>query len=186
MSQDQNSVTRTAQAARNEAGQTAEQAREAGSQVASTVGEQGRAVAREATTQVRDVAVELRERARGEVESQGHRFAQSVRQLSNDLASMAEAGKPDSPVRGLVGQAADRGRHLADYLDERGFGGAVDELQKFARRRPGVFLAGAVLAGFAVGRVARATMGGGPSDAGDRSGEPGSHGGPPAVQRGSL
>jgi hypothetical protein len=63
---------------------------------------------------------------------------------------------------GLAGPragAADGGRRAAGYLDERGLDGAIEELQRFARRRPGVFLAGAALAGFAAGRIAKAVVG---------------------------
>ena len=55
-------------------------------------------------------------------------------------------------------QIADTGRRVADYLDRRGFEGAVGELQDFARRRPGTFLLGAAVAGFLVGRAAKAAQ----------------------------
>lgn len=158
MSEYQSSAGGTGQQARGEAGGTAERTREAASQVAGTVGEQGRAVAGEAAAQARSVAVGLRDRAGLEVRSQTHRLAETLRQWSDDLSSMADSGKPDSPARGLVGQVAERGRRMADYLDERGLGGAVDEVQRFARRRPGAFLAGAAVAGFLVGRMGKAAM----------------------------
>lgn len=53
-------------------------------------------------------------------------------------------------------QAANRGRRAADYLEERGVDGLVGDLQGFARRRPGAFLGGAVLAGLVAGRLMKA------------------------------
>jgi hypothetical protein len=129
-----------------------------------SVRETGQVVRREATTQVRNLATQVRDRASGEARSQAHRLAQSVRQWSDDLAGMADAGKTDSPARGLVGQVADRGHRVAEYLEERGVGGAFDELQRFARRRPAAFLAGAVLAGFLIGRAAKAAVGTAPEE----------------------
>jgi len=57
-----------------------------------------------------------------------------------------------------VHQIAETGRRAAEYLDRRGFEGAVGELQDFARRKPGTFLLGAAVAGFLVGRAAKAAQ----------------------------
>jgi hypothetical protein len=69
---------------------------------------------------------------------------------------MSDNAKPDSPMYGAVQQVATTGRRAADYLEERGVSGALDDLQRFARRRPGLFLAGALAAGFLAGRAAKA------------------------------
>jgi hypothetical protein len=149
----------TTQRAKQEAAGTAGRAREAATEVAGTAAEQGRAVKGEAVAQARRMSDEVRNRVGDEAQSQARRAAQALRQWSDDLASMAEGSKPDSPARAIVTRAADGGRRAAGYLDERGFDGAIEELQRFARRRPGVFLAGAALAGLAVGRIAKAVVG---------------------------
>jgi hypothetical protein len=56
-------------------------------------------------------------------------------------------------------------------VSERGFDGLVDDVQSFARRRPGVFLAAAAATGFVAGRLFRgaqaaANAGSGSSSAG--------------------
>ncbi|WP_204287439.1 hypothetical protein [Microbispora amethystogenes] len=56
----------------------------------------------------------------------------------------------------MVRQVADRGRRTADYLETEGLSGAVRDVQDFARRRPGLFLAGALVAGFLAGRAVKA------------------------------
>ncbi|GIH78393.1 hypothetical protein [Planobispora longispora] len=145
---------------------TAQQAKSAAGEVAETAKEQTRAVAGEARHQARRVAGQLRDRVGEQAQHQSRRAAQGIRQWSDDLSSMKEAVKPDSPVHGAVQQIADSGRRAADYLEEHGLAGVVDEVQNFARRRPGLFLAGALVAGFLAGRVAKATTGVTSSDTG--------------------
>ncbi|MER7481867.1 hypothetical protein ABTX60_30265 [Streptomyces sp. NPDC126510] len=144
------------QTAKQEASATVGQARKGASQVAGTAGDQVRAVTGEARAQAGAMAGDLRTRVTEEAESQTRRGAQVMRQWADDLSGLADSADADSPARSLVTQAADRGHRAADYLDTRGAGGLVDDLQDFARRRPGAFLGGAVVAGFAVGRLAKA------------------------------
>ncbi|AMW08357.1 hypothetical protein A4E84_01695 [Streptomyces qaidamensis] len=144
------------QTAKQEASATAGQAREGASQVVGTATDQVRAVTGEARAQAGAMAGDLRTRVTEEAESQTRRGAQVMRQWADDLSGLADSADADSPARSLVTQAADRGHRAADYLDTRGVGGLVDDLQDFARRRPGAFLGGAVVAGFAVGRLAKA------------------------------
>jgi hypothetical protein len=138
-------------------GSAVERSRAAVGEVAGTAKGQAQEVVREAGTQARQVAEQARQRVADEARNQTGRASGSLRQWSDELAGMAESSKPDSPVREAVHQIADGGRRAADYLDRRGFEGAVGELQDFARRRPGTFLLGAVAAGFLVGRAAKAS-----------------------------
>ncbi|MFJ5998868.1 hypothetical protein [Streptomyces sp. NPDC092370] len=144
------------QTAKQEASATAGQAREGASEVVGTAAEQVKAVTGEARAQAGAMAGDLRSRVAEEAESQARRGAQVMRGWADDLSGLAQSAEKDSPVKSLVVQAADRGHRAADYLDARGVGGLAGEVQDFARRRPGAFLGGAVLAGFAVGRLAKA------------------------------
>jgi len=146
----------TGETVRAEAGATAQQAGAGAAQVAETAQQQAKQVAQQAGTEVRRVADRTRGRLNDEAEAQTRRAADGLRQWSDELASMAESAKPDSPVRDAVHQMADGGRRAADYLDRRGLQGAVGELQEFARRRPGTFLLAAVAGGFLMGRMAKA------------------------------
>ncbi|MFE0871731.1 ATP synthase subunit B family protein [Streptomyces rochei] len=159
----------TKQKVRTEASATADQARQAAGQVAGTAADQARSVVGEARQQAGTVLEELRGRAMGEAEEQTRRAAGQLRQWAGDLSTLAAHAPDDSPARGLVTHAADRGSQAADYLDERGVEGLVGDLQQFARRRPGAFLGGALLAGLAVGRLAKAA--GGASEADGRGPE---------------
>ncbi|OSZ62176.1 hypothetical protein OQI_01020 [Streptomyces pharetrae CZA14] len=148
-------LQQTGEAARTEASATAGQAKQAAGQVAGTAADQAKAVAGEAKQQVGAVAQDLRSRAKDEAEAQSKRAAETVRHWADDFAALAENAQSDSPARSLAAQAADRGHRAADYLDRQGVGGVVSEVQDFARRRPGAFLGGALLAGLAVGRLVK-------------------------------
>ena len=53
-------------------------------------------------------------------------------------------------------QLADTASRAADKLESGGVDVALADLKGFARRRPGLFLMGAVAAGFATGRLLKA------------------------------
>ncbi|WP_330350872.1 hypothetical protein [Streptomyces sp. NBC_00582] len=146
----------TGEAARTEASATAGQARQAAGRIGETAVDQAKAVAGEARQQVGAVAGDLRSRAMNEAEQQSRRAAGSLHQWADDLAGLAENAKSDSPARNLAAQAADGGHRAADYLEEQGVEGVLTDMQDFARRRPGMFLGGALLAGLVVGRFVKA------------------------------
>ncbi|MFI9241447.1 hypothetical protein ACIGXF_02400 [Streptomyces sp. NPDC053086] len=139
-----------------EATATAGQAKQAATEVAGTAAEQTRAVVGEARQQVGTVIDQVCSRVADEAEGQTRRAADALRQWSQDLSGIAENAQQDSPARSLAAQAADKGHRAADYLEKQGAQGVVSDLQQFARRRPGAFLGGALLAGLAVGRLAKA------------------------------
>ncbi|MDT0391035.1 hypothetical protein [Streptomyces sp. DSM 41921] len=169
------------QTAKQEASATAGQARQGAGEVVGTATEQVRAVTGEARAQAGAMAGDLRARVTEEADQQARRGAQVVRQWADDLSGLAERADADTPAKSLVAQVADRGHRAADYLDSRGVGGLVGDLEDFARRRPGAFLGGAVLAGIAVGRLAKA--GGKANGSGPRpAGEPGTPGAGPEEQ----
>ena len=59
-----------------------------------------------------------------------------------------------------------RVQQVADWLDRREPGQALDDVRNFARRHPGAFLTGAAIAGVVVGRLTRNLAGGGRPDGG--------------------
>jgi hypothetical protein len=120
----------------------------------------------ETTAQAQDLMNQLKDQVGQQAHGQAQRLAVNVRQLASELRTMSENGKPDSPATSVVRQIADQGHTVADRLERRGPGGLVSDLQDFARRRPGLFLAGAALAGFAASRLTKgvsAAGDGGPS-----------------------
>lgn len=143
---------------RAETSATAGQAKQAAGQVAGTAAEQARNVVGEARQQAGTVIEDLRGRAIDEADGQTKRAAGTLRQWANDFSSLASHAESDSPARSLVARAGDKGQRAADYLERQGAEGIAADLQGFARRRPGAFLGGALLAGLAVGRLAKVTQ----------------------------
>lgn len=128
---------------------------EKGQEVAGTAREGAAEVAKETAAQGRYLYERARDQAADETGAQVRRMAAGVRRIADDLRHMGDEAKPDSPATSLVRQAADRGQRLADRLDRQGPDELLNEVKDFARRRPGLFLAGAALVGFAVSRVGR-------------------------------
>ncbi|WP_066373066.1 hypothetical protein [Herbidospora mongoliensis] len=138
---------------------TVERAKSAAADTASEAKEQVRNVGGEMRTQAGQAADQLRGRIREQADAQSRRAAQGVRTWADDLTTMTESGKPDSPVHGVLNHVAGTGHKAADYLENRGIGGAATDVQNFARKRPGLFLVGALAAGFVAARLAKAGAG---------------------------
>lgn len=157
----------TTREATDQAAAVASTAADAAGQVAQTVageakdvigdareqaGRLSREVARQGRHLVEDSKAQLHDQAR----SQTDRIAESLRQIADQLTGMVEGRPPESgAVHDYVQQAAGKVGELAQRMDERGFDGMVQDAERFARRRPGVFLAGAAAIGFGIGRLFR-------------------------------
>jgi hypothetical protein len=152
--------------AKQVAGQSKEAAAQAASDVKDTAREQAQRVGAEAKTQARNVASDVRDRVSEQARTQNDKLVGDIRQMADHLDEM-RGDRQDSPAATVVSRVADSGRQMADYLDRNGPEGVLREVQDFARRRPGAFLATALAAGFVVGRlgkgVAKADPGAGDS-----------------------
>jgi uncharacterized protein YjbJ (UPF0337 family) len=155
-----------------------EVAKQEAAQVTGTVQDQGAAVAgavqdgagrvvAETSTQVENLTEEaarqFREvlgRSQGEFHAraaeQADKASGQLKELAGELHALVEGRPADAPrAKGYVRQAAERVDGYAARLDSGGFAGVADDVGRFARRRPGTFLLGAVAAGFLAGRLAR-------------------------------
>ena len=121
---------------------TAAVAQDEAKQVASDVREQARGLLTETRTQVEDQS-----------RTQRDRLVETIRTFSDDLDGMAEqrGGLASDAAR----EVANRVRSFGQQLDGREPTELLDDLRSFARRRPGMFLAGSVIAGVVVGRFLR-------------------------------
>lgn len=185
---DQRSMTETA---RQEAGGVAQTAKEDASQVASTAGEQVSRVASEATEQARNLLREGRGQLTEQAREGQQKAATGLRALSDQLQQMADKSDGQGMAPEVVRQAADRTRTVASWLEDREPGDLVGEVRRFARRKPGMFLAGAAIAGVLVGRLTRGAIeaersdsGSGSSDTGSGAGYAGTNGGAHRLQDG--
>ncbi len=173
------SPSSTAEAAKQQGSAVAstlkEQASEA-TQVAQQGGQQVAAEAKEQLTQLTDQAqrelhrvLEQAQQDLGERASeQTDKVATELRSLADEFRALAEGRINDAPrAAEWVDRAAHQANQYAARLEQRGFVGLVNDVSSFARRRPGAFLFGAVLAGFATGRLARGAQKAGTQDAPD-------------------
>lgn len=87
---------------------------------------------------------------------QMNRAAGTVRTFTDDLSRMARGEQPEAGLATeLTGQLTDRTEALATWLEHHEPTDLLDEVQRFARRRPVAFLAIAAGIGFAAGRLTR-------------------------------
>jgi len=140
--------------AKQVAGQTKEAAGQAATEVAGTAKEQAGRVAGEAKTQARNIAGDVRDKVSEQARTQTDNLVGSIRQTADHLDEM-RGDRVEGPAAAVVSRVADGCRQLADYLDRNGPDGVLREVQDFARRRPGAFLATALAAGFVVGRLGK-------------------------------
>jgi hypothetical protein len=141
--------------AREETAGVGRAARDAGSQVASTATDQARQVADETRRQARDLMGEAAGHAREQASVQQQKTAEKLRSVAGELHEMAQKSSEPGMAADLAHQAADRISAAASWLERREPGDLLEEIRAFARQRPGVFLAGAAVAGLATGRLTR-------------------------------
>ena len=142
--------------AKAEAAQVATKAKEAGKEVIDEVTGKSAEVATtargefdrllgQATTEVKNVGRERGQQLASRLDS----WAQQMRALSEGRVD--EAGE----LRSWMQQAQQRMEGYASSLRERGPDGLLQDVRRFARRRPAVFLLAAGVTGFAIGRMVR-------------------------------
>jgi hypothetical protein len=146
----------TAGGAQEKAGEVVGAAKEQVANVASAAGEQAKAVASDAKQQARQLVDSGREQLRSQAGEQTQRAASSLRELGDQLQRMASGqGGAEGPAVDLARQAAEGVQRFADSLESRRPEDLLNDVKRFARERPGVFVLGALGAGFLAGRVLR-------------------------------
>lgn len=159
----------TAEHAKQQAAGLAGEAKAQAGGVAGDAKEQGRRVAEHAKGEALDVAEHAKMEARGllgqaqgELSSQAgtqqQRLADLLRTLSEELGGILDPQNSDyrqGMVTDLAQQASSRISTATSWLENREPRDVLDEVSRFARRRPGAFLALAAGAGLLVGRLSR-------------------------------
>jgi uncharacterized protein YjbJ (UPF0337 family) len=139
----------------SQAQQTAGTAKEEGKHVAGVAKDEAGNVAQEAKAQARDLVGELKNQMSDQSRGQRDNLVQTLRQLGDELHQMAQSSSSSGVGAELARQAADRSHRVSSYLQDREPGDLVDEVRRFAARRPGAFLFGALAAGVVAGRLTR-------------------------------
>lgn len=135
-----------------------------GRQLAGTARHRADEVAGELAAEGRSLADETLSQLQTQAEVATQRLAEAARILGEQAQALAEGRPEDAPVlTDYVSRAADscyaaadRLANLGGEIETDGFGGVLDDLQQFARRRPGTFLLGAAVVGLGVGRYVKA------------------------------
>jgi len=166
--------------ARTEAASVTDDAKQAGGRVAQTAKEGASRVADETKSQARRLASQATEELREQAAEQQQRVAAGLRSAGDELRTMAEASSGQSVASEAVQQAAQRATSVAAWLENRDPGSLLEEVKRFARRRPAPFIAIAIGTGIVAGRLTRALA---ESSASEASGPSGQHaaGGSPTV-----
>jgi len=135
---------------------------------AAAAGENAKAVAQEATTQVKNVAQQAKtqltglmgqtkDEVRQQAQAKGEQAASGLRTLSQQLEALAN-GRPQEAgqLTSYLDDARERVMGFASSLEQRGPQGLLQDVSRYARRKPGSFLLMAGVAGFFAGRLVRA------------------------------
>jgi hypothetical protein len=149
------STTSTKDVAKDQAGNVASTAAQAGSQVASTAADQAKQVTHETKRQAQDLIEQGRTQLQDQARNGQQRAGEGLAGIAQQLRTMVEGGgeTPSVPAADLVRQAGDKLEELAGWVQDREPGDLVNEVRNFARRKPGVFLLGAAVAGVLAGRL---------------------------------
>lgn len=125
-------------------------------ELAGTVRSQAEQVKGELAGQARGMLAETQSQLQAQADVQASRLASALFQVGSQAVALSE-GRPEQagPLVDYAEQAATWLDDRASYIEERGLEGLATDVVDFARRRPGVFLAGAAVVGFGVGRLLR-------------------------------
>jgi hypothetical protein len=161
-----NQTTTQDPGAAERASQVAGAARDEARDVAGDVRAEAQAVASEAATQVHNVLDSTRSALRSQARQGTERASGTLGDLGSQFRALAEGDREGAGEVGrYANEAGARLRSIADRLNSKGFDGVVDDVQSFARRRPGAFLAIAAASGFVAGRLFRGAAGASSSEA---------------------
>lgn len=164
------------QKAREQAATFGQETAQTGGQVARNAAGQGREVLAEAGHQTRNLLGEASSQLRQQAQAQQKQVAQRLREIGMGLQHMAERDGQTGMTGDVVRRASSAAQDAAGWLEARDPGMMINDVREYARRRPGAFLAGAVVAGLVFGRLTRALTSAGqqgraPSGDGYRRGE---------------
>lgn len=121
------------------------------------VGDELREVAGEARQHVGDIASTAAQELKAQADQQATRAGAGLEGIARQLSAMARSSDEQGVVPDLVASLGTQVEDLATRMQDGSFDEVVDDVRRFARRRPGLFLLAAAGAGFAASRVLRLT-----------------------------
>lgn len=142
----------TSDAVRDEAVGLSQSVADAGGHVAQAATDQAKQVADQTRQQAASLLQQGRQQLLDQAVFQQQKVALRLTTVADELRELAHSSSSDS-VGEWTRQGADQLHQFASWLHDREPGDLLEEVRSFARRRPGVFLIGAALAGVVAGRL---------------------------------
>jgi len=132
-------------------------AQEKGRELKATATEHSEHLAEEAKAQAQQVVLDARDQLRQQMQTQSDKMRGGLSQLRDQIDALSNGRVEQAgPLPGYLGSVVGQLDSWGDTIDRRGIEGLWHDAEVFARRRPGMFLFGAGIAGFVVGRALRA------------------------------
>ena len=148
----------TVDTAKGEAANIKDTAADAASGVKDVTKSEVSNVAGEAKYQARNLVDRTRSELRSQAGNQQSQLAAKLNSWASELGSMGAKSDDSGPMSDLAQEASRRIGEFSHWLDNHEPADLLDEVKRFARRRPGTFLALAAAAGVVAGRLTRGAV----------------------------
>jgi hypothetical protein len=156
--------------AKHEAGRLGSEAQSAARDVAGTARDEAVNVKDEALGQAKDLAESAKQEASSQLSTQKDRLAAGSRGISDDLERISRGERPESDlVNQAVSMLSDRARRVTEQLETKEPMDLLEDVRRFAARRPVAFLAIAAGVGLLAGRLTRGLKDAHDDDSRDRT-----------------
>ena len=162
----------TVDTAKSEAANVKDTAVDAAAGVTNVAKSEASNVAQEAKYQARSLMDQTRSELRGQASNQQSALAERLHGFASELGSMASKSDEPGPMSDLAQEASRRVGEVSHWLDTHQPADLLEEVRRYARRRPVAFLAIAAAAGVLAGRVTRGAVAAKTSADSDRESTP--------------
>jgi uncharacterized protein YjbJ (UPF0337 family) len=147
----------TTSTAKNEAAGLASEAKGSAQQVGGVAKEQASKVASEVGQQAKGMLHQVTGELRSQAGTQQQKATTGLQNVSQQLHSMAD-GADSGVASNVVREVASRVSTAASWLENREPAELLDDVKRFARRSPGLFIAISAGAGLIAGRLTKALV----------------------------
>ena len=162
----------TVDTAKSEAANVKDTAADAAAAVKEVATNEASNMADEAKYQARSLVDQTRSELLGQANNQQSALAQKFHRWASELGSMASNADAAGPMTDFAQEASRRVGETSHWLENHEPADLLDEVKRFARRRPVAFLAIAAAAGVVAGRVTRGAVAANTSVDSDREAAP--------------
>lgn len=140
--------------------------------VVDTAKDEASSVLGEAKWQAKDLFAQTQRELKDQAQAQQQRIAVGLDGVSSELDSMATNSPSPGLATDLVRQVSGRLSTASTWLGDRDPGAVLQEVKRFARRKPGTFILAAIVVGVVAGRLTRALASNASEDSSAAGGAP--------------